>query len=303
MNTFEKAGNFIYRNARPLDLARWKFHFENGSADEVLNILSAYQNEDGGFAYALEPDCWNINSTPIATWAATKLLSEINFADTAHPIINGILKYLESGKDFENGKWYNTVKSNNDYPHAIWWESSEGNGLPCDNPTVSLTGFILKFADKDSSLYHMASDIAVKAFNEFMENPTDETHTLRCFSDLYCCCNEIDDFNLFDLKLFKENLAEKVNEIICKDVDKWYTDYVCKPSFFFSRRSEIFNTISRELAEKEADMILKTQLSDGSYPVVWQWHTDYKEFEISANWWKSSIIIDNMLYLRYFGRI
>jgi hypothetical protein len=31
MNTFEKARAFVYRNARPLDLARWQFHFEGGS--------------------------------------------------------------------------------------------------------------------------------------------------------------------------------------------------------------------------------------------------------------------------------
>lgn len=29
MNTFEKAKNFIYRNARPVDLALFKYHFES----------------------------------------------------------------------------------------------------------------------------------------------------------------------------------------------------------------------------------------------------------------------------------
>lgn len=47
----EKAKKFIYRNARLLDLARWKYHFENGFANDVLNCLSMYQNDDGGFAY------------------------------------------------------------------------------------------------------------------------------------------------------------------------------------------------------------------------------------------------------------
>lgn len=49
MNNFKKAKGFVYRNARPLDLARFRFHFENGSADEVLYALSFYQNDDGGF--------------------------------------------------------------------------------------------------------------------------------------------------------------------------------------------------------------------------------------------------------------
>lgn len=76
--TFQNARKFIYRNARPLDLARWQYHFENGSAEAVINALSYYQNDDGGFGYALEADAWNPNSSPIQTWTATEILREIN---------------------------------------------------------------------------------------------------------------------------------------------------------------------------------------------------------------------------------
>ena len=40
--TYYKARNFIYRNARPLELALWKYHFENGSKEEVLHALSFF---------------------------------------------------------------------------------------------------------------------------------------------------------------------------------------------------------------------------------------------------------------------
>lgn len=300
---FEKARNFVYRNARPLDFARWKFHFENGSADDVLKILSTYQNKDGGFAYAIEPDNWNINSTPIATWAATETLSEIGFTDSSHPVIKGILKYLDSGKDFSNGKWFNTVASNNDCPHAIWWECKDDLGSPDDNPTVSLAGFALRFSDKESSLYNKASEIAVRAYNDFITNPTDEFHTLRCFAELLSYCEEIENFDLFDLNSFRDKIISKIHEIICKEPNKWFTEYVCKPSMFYKKNSKVFSFVDRKLAEKEADILLTQQLSDGSYPVTWQWHTDYREFEISANWWKSDLIIKNMLYLKEFGKI
>ena len=42
---YELARN-CYRNARPLDMARWKYMLENGSKEDVLNALIAYQNED-----------------------------------------------------------------------------------------------------------------------------------------------------------------------------------------------------------------------------------------------------------------
>ena len=51
---FNKAKEFIYKNARPLDFARWQFLFEDGSRENVLSILKMYQNEDGGFGHALE---------------------------------------------------------------------------------------------------------------------------------------------------------------------------------------------------------------------------------------------------------
>lgn len=54
---FERSKEFIYRNARPLDFFRWKYHFETGSKEDVIDALVAYQNADGGFAYALEADC------------------------------------------------------------------------------------------------------------------------------------------------------------------------------------------------------------------------------------------------------
>lgn len=302
MNNFKKAKGFVYRNARPLDLARFRFHFENGSADEVLYALSFYQNDDGGFAYAIEPDNWNESSTPIGTWAATMILREIGFSNTSHSIISGILKYLDSGKDFADGKWFNTVPGNNDYPHAVWWKCEEA-GLPADNPTVSLAGFALRFADKASALYRKACEIATKSVAEFMKNPTDECHTVRCFADLLGYCEQIEKFNLFDINAFRNAIIKKVNETICKDTSKWAKEYVCTPSFFNFKKNNVIKCIDLKLCEYEAEIIRNAQLPDGSYPVTWQWYTDYKEFEIASNWWKSDIIIGNMLYLRELGKI
>lgn len=71
---FQKARGFIYRNARPVDLARWRYHFEGGAREEVLTALAAFQNEDGGFGHGLEADSLNPNSCPIQTWNACEIL-------------------------------------------------------------------------------------------------------------------------------------------------------------------------------------------------------------------------------------
>ena len=150
MTVFEKARKYIYRQARPLDSARWQYHFEKGTKENVLVALSMYQNNDGGFGHGLESDCFNPNSSPIQTWAATEILRENNFTDNTHPIIKGILKYLSSGLDFdtEHQQWLNTVPSNNDYPHAIWWTYKAGEVEFKYNPTACLAGFFIKYGDR-----------------------------------------------------------------------------------------------------------------------------------------------------------
>jgi hypothetical protein len=64
---YMKIKNWIYRNGRPIDLARWQYHFENVTKDNVITALAAYQNPDGGFGHGLEADSWNPNSSPIQT--------------------------------------------------------------------------------------------------------------------------------------------------------------------------------------------------------------------------------------------
>ena len=164
MTVFEKARGFVYRNARPLELARWRFHFENGSADDVVTALSAFQNEDGGFGHALEEDNFNPNSLPMGVWKAAEILDEIGFSDKSHPIIKGMLRYLESGSCFDKAheQWLNTVPSNNDYPCAIWW-AYNGESEFRYNPTAALGVFILKFSEKVSVIYEKALFIGKQA--------------------------------------------------------------------------------------------------------------------------------------------
>lgn len=294
--TFEKAREFIYRNARPIDLALWRYHFESGSADDVYTALSVYQNNDGGFAYGIEPDFLNENSTPVATWCAIQHLKEIGINGNC-AIVKGILKYLDNGKDFSDGKWHNVVPTNNDYPHAIWWHCSDGVGKPDDNPTVSLAGFVLRYGDKNSALYKKCANIAKSRVTSFIDEPIDEMHTLRCYLELYEYCAETGGFDLFDMDAFKKTLYAAVKKTICADSSKWFTEYVCKPSMFFDGSKLLFDIVGRELCEEEGKMLADAQLHDGSWSVTWLWHNDYTEFYVSAHKWKSDIIRKNMLYL------
>lgn len=292
---YDLARSFVYRNARPLDLALWKYHFEDGGEDDVLTALAAYQNPDGGFAHAIEPDFWNENSTPIATWAAIGKLEQLGGVDRSHPIVVGILKYLDSGKDLSDGRWHNVVKSNNDYPHAVWW-SCDGEGVPSDNPTVSLAGFIIKYADKTGRLYEKACGIARSAVERFVGGGEVEGHVLRCYMELYefLTAAKVD---IVDMSAFKTALYSAVRAAVCADSGKWMTEYVFKPSSFFDMTGLVFDILGKELCAREAALIPGAQQKDGAFVVPWQWFTDYREFPVAENWWKSHIVINNLLFV------
>ena len=305
MNIFKKCCRFIYLNARPIDLARWQYHFEEGSKDNVLKMLTSYQNKDGGFGYALEADCFNPNSSPIQTWAATEILKEINFDDKNHTIIQGILKYLSSGQDFNKTlkQWENTIASNNDYPHAIWWTYNSNKGSEYKyNPTASLAGFFLKYGDKNHPFYSTAINIVKEAYNYWIASmPYNEQHVTNCFINMYDYLSDTCE-EIVDMKEFKKKLIDQVKYEIDSALDEWGINYVCMPSDFIKSKDSIFYLTNKESVQKECNYIINHQLEDGSFPVSWKWWTDYKEFEISQNWWKAQFCIRYMRFLKEFSQ-
>lgn len=302
---FQRAQQFIYLNARPLDLTRWQYHFENGSKEAILNALAYYQNEDGGFGHALEPDAWNPNSAPIQTWVATEILREIDFTDNSHPIVQGILNYLASGKDFNGKYWLNVIESNKDYPHAPWWYGTkEETGHDDYNPTACLAGFIIKYANRDSTLYKLGCKLAQSAVSTYLnQGLLNNMHTVACYIRLLQYCEEAGVTDIFDIEALCRKLKEQVIYSITKATDTWGTAYVCKPSQFITWPDSVFYPLIQEYADFECEFILQAQLPDGSWPVTWNW-ADYPEaWAVSRNWWKADIIIKNMLYLKGFKRI
>ncbi|MDE6580695.1 MAG: hypothetical protein K2K41_09200, partial [Ruminiclostridium sp.] len=217
-------------------------------------------------------------------------------------IIKVILRYLDSGADFSEkyGQWLSSVKSNDEYPHAIWWNYSDKDKDFCYNPTAHLAGFILRFADKDSALYKKGEKIALQAYDWFKTHvPFGDNHTAGCFVSLYDYFSEA-GIELVDMEEFRDKLIEEVNFDICRDIEKWKTDYVCKPSKFIHGRDSIFYKGNEELVEKECEIITEGQLEDGSFIVPWQWFNEYKEFPLAENWWKSVIVIEKMRFINSF---
>ena len=303
---FDKARVFVYRNARPLDLARWKYYFENGSKEEVAECLKAYQNSDGGFGYGLEADNLNPHSIPMQTWKATRFIWEIGGLDKSDTLITSTLDYLEHTKDFDGTSWRYVVESNNEYPHAswwhyphpAWWQGSEAEIFTEKyNPTASLIGFVLTYAK--GAFFQKAKEVAVQAIDELAEHGSvADMHVLPCFAQLYEYIIDAGLENFFEMEKFRTALDSLIASEITQDTTLWKTHYIFKPSAFFRTKESPFYERNRDIAQYECRFIREAQLPDGGYNVTWEWGGYPSEWEVSKNWWKAAITVDNMLFLK-----
>ncbi len=302
-NTFSKARTFMYRNARPLDLARFQYHFENGSKETVMNVLSYYQNQDGGFGHAVEADCWNPNSIPLHSNTASNIITEIDYEDARHPVIQGLLKWYASGEHFNGKTWAITVPSNNDYPHAYWWHTESVSSCHTDyNGTAQIAGFIVRYAERNSELFKLGVRVANEAVEALSPDEIRDMHTCTCYlrmAELFKQANATEYIPYAELK---EKLNKSVNKLIERDTEKWKA-YVCVPSTFISSKQSEYYAENKDIADYECQYIINTQLSDGSWNIAWRWDEYPDEWAISKNWWRGQIIIQNLLYLKGFERI
>jgi hypothetical protein len=305
--SFVEIKTWMYRNARPLELALWKYEFENGSKEDVVSILSYYQNEDGGFGNALEPDNWNPNSTPYTTLNAINKLIEINFTDKNHPIFKGIFKFLDSGIHSNENSWKFNIPTNDNYPHAPWWNyNEETNEYESIGVSAGLASFLLKFTDQESKLYKKAYSKAIQLMEKLYTPDNLGDMGIDGYITLKKTILQLGLSEHFDMDFISQTLTKLVKDSIERDVSKWES-YVNKPSNFITSPDSEYYRENEEIMQKELDYMIETRPENGVWGITWSWfeHNDKypKEFAISENWWKADIVIKKLRLLRSFGRI
>jgi hypothetical protein len=110
---------FVWRTARLLDRLRFAYLFLSGERAPLLAALRAYQNPDGGFGNALEPDFRGPVSQPVTVASALEILDGVDALDD--PIVRPALDYLSTVTAPDGGLPF-VLPSVRDYPRAPWWE-------------------------------------------------------------------------------------------------------------------------------------------------------------------------------------
>ena len=304
LNTYEKSRAWMYRNARPLDLARWQYHFEGGSKQNALEALAAFQNADGGFGHAIEPDVWNPNSSPFASSEAINYLYELDALDSQSPIVQRLLSYFESCSYTAPSGWQVNIESHNDYPHAPWWTYSDESAKPENwhyNPTATIVGFILRTASAESALYQKAFKILDAMLENLSTAQMIEDHEVACYVRLY---NWLVGSSLeAKISETKARIQHFVDKGIERDTAKWSTDYVTMPSMYLETAKSAFIAGNEEIIRSEVRHLLESQNTDGSWNILWRWRDYEKEFAVATMWWKGRNMVGNMRFLKSLAQL
>ena len=164
---FQKAVDFIKQHGRPLDQAFVAHMFEGASLDTAVQALAQYQNPDGGFGKALEPDVRLSDSSVIATTIALQNLRALRVPEE-HPLWHGAMRYLAGTYDAEKHLWWSVPANVSQAPHAPWWNASDpGGGALTLNPRAEIVGFL-------HDVYELPETITTALREELLEEVVQE---------------------------------------------------------------------------------------------------------------------------------
>ncbi len=286
---------YLSRYGRSLERARFAHHLEGAANTHVLSELRRYQNRDGGFAKGLEPDFYTPESSPIATWSALNIMDKAGI-DVNHPMLNAALAYLENTPYFKDGLYQTTIPSMNDHPGAPWWRYKEGEETWGFNPSASLAGFILKYAEKDSPLWLRGKALRERSLKALKDHPSEDMHELRCYAELYEHTRET-----FPDDEFANLLKTQILKAVEQDPDNYQSDYTAKPTALLVSKHTPGYAELRDLVQEELRRTTLEIQEKGFADITWTWGTHEDAFEKARDFWRGILSVDYFLAMQTFS--
>ncbi|QHQ63343.1 hypothetical protein Ana3638_23315 [Anaerocolumna sedimenticola] len=243
-------------------------------------------------------------------------MDEIDFDDIQHPVLQGILKYIESNVYLAEKSWSWTIPTNNDYAHAPWYTFETGNTEAYSElVTIGLVFFIIRHTEENSAIYKKAAALLEGVICKFSDSTTD-FFTISSYCELV---RKIEKYKLesrFDIKTVKERLPMAVNTYMERDPFKWDGCWCGRPSFFIKSPESVYYKGNEDSMSKELDWQLDKMTGRLTELNVWNvnangWYWEHNnrggeypmESFISANCWEIIDAINNIRLFKNFGRM
>ena len=296
-----QARAFIFEAARPLEQAQYAYHFENGTAEAVLASLARFQNADGGFGHALEPDLRVADSSALATTIGLQILRDIE-ATAEQPMVRGAIGYLLASYDPRQQRWPIIPATAGSAPHAPWWEPGiqlqQSFGAFLANPRAEIIGYLYEYAELVPGELLETLGPAALAHLEQLPDKMD-MHDLLCY------------VRLAETKTLPEPMRERmmdklrraVGVTVERDPAAWKT-YGLQPLAVVTTPDSPFAALYGRELEANLDALVESQQDDGSWGLTWTWGDMFPEaWQVAERDWRGVLTLTNLRTLRSFGRL
>jgi hypothetical protein len=302
---FDRARDFIKTQARPLDRALFEHRFERASADLVTAELACFQNDDGGFGHALEPDLRTPMSSALATEIGLRTLEELGCASD-HPMVAGAVRFLLETFDSEQQVWRVIPRDANDHPHAPWWRDEDGSlARTFDDfliiPRASIVGL----------LHYYAALVSADWLAELTEHTVATLETIA--DDAFAGGG---DSLRYALRLvetralpqsYKDRLVPRLRilsrKFVSCDPQEW-GGYVATPLKVAPTPDSLVADELRAGLEMYLDYQIDHQTPEGTWEPTWTWGDFYPNvWEQVKLEWRGTLTLEVLTALQAFGRI
>jgi len=255
---FEKAANFIWENGRLLERRLFEYFFQGGSKHSVLNAIKAYQNEDGGFGHALEPDLRTPESQPLFIEFGLRTLYEAKIQDPE--LAYKVCDYVSRVADLNEGIATITASSSN-YPRAKHWNNPTSEQASFDRLT-SLVGLL-----NWQGIKHPWLDKAIEVcLNHIRTTRYDDSHTIMNAFCLLESLPQTDEIETLFSKLKNELYQAK---FFCLEAPP--QGYGLTPLDFAPVSDSYCRKIfSETIINDHLKALDSQQEEDGGWPISWE---------------------------------
>ncbi|WP_191844153.1 hypothetical protein [Catellatospora chokoriensis] len=301
---FTRAREFVFAQGRPLERARLLLHFESGSARAVLDELAAYQNDDGGFGHALEPDLRTPVSSAVATWCACTVLHEVG-AGAEEPLVRRAVGYLLDTYDAAGRRWWIVPPETEDAPRAPWWTYADIGRTFGDcvlNPTAGLAGALWEYRDLvPAALLAELTETVLTRLEGWAGGAGGLDRGDLTAAELFVQARNLPDAARLRALAAMRRAAARLVE---NRPEAW-TEYLLQPlDVAQSPDSPLFPAVDSASIEANLDYVLSKQLPDGSWPLTWSWaEVDAQAWPLAERAAKGMVAVDRLRTLRAYGRL
>ncbi len=303
---FEEARDYIQIQGRPLEKARFNLEFEGDPVDDVLTQLAKFQNPDGGFGNALEPDLRTPVSSALATEIGLRTLAELN-TPADHPMVKSAVQYLLDTYDPDTQVWRVIPENASDHPHAPWWQDSLERSLAetFDKyliiPRAGILALLYHYAELvPADWLATVTTVAMTTIQTMTDAQFDGGgDTLGYTQHLAAAPNLPAEFRAYLVPRIKTIAAQNVE----RDPAKW-TEYCAPPLKFAPNPDSIAADALADCIPTQLDYLIETQTPAGYWDVNWTWGDFYPEVWPQARQeWRGDLTLANLLTLRAYGRL